>query len=190
MRIVPLAGCDARALTAAAQLLVGEFSEHWPDAWPTLAAGEEEVGHALAPEKVAFAALADDGALLGWIGGQPMYDGAVWELHPIVVDRAHQGRGIGRALVAALEGELAARGALTIWLGTDDCAELTSLGGVDLYPDIAAKLARVESRPEHPFGFYRALGFALAGVVPDANGPGKPDILMAKRIAPARRDGT
>jgi aminoglycoside 6'-N-acetyltransferase I len=30
--------------------------------------------------------------------------------------------------------------------------------------------------------FYRKLGFVIVGVVPDANGPGKPDILMAKRV--------
>ena len=34
----------------------------------------------------------------------------------------------------------------------------------------------------HPFAFYRKLGFVLAGVLPDANGRGKPDIFMAKRL--------
>jgi aminoglycoside 6'-N-acetyltransferase I len=183
--VVPLGEADASTREAAARLLVEEFREHWPEAWPTLASAEAEVALALAPEKVALAAVTPEGGLLGWIGGQPMYDGAVWELHPLVVARAAQGRGVGRRLVAALEKELSTRGALTLWLGTDDCAELTSLGGVDLYPDVVAKLATVDSRKDHPFGFYRALGFSLAGVVPDANGWGKPDILMAKRIAPA-----
>ena len=185
-RIAPLEPGDAAGRRAAAELLISEFREAWPEAWPTRASAEDEVEQALAPEKIALAALDADGALIGWIGGQPMYDGLVWELHPLVVDRAHQRRGIGRQLVGALETELAARGALTIWVGTDDCAELTSLGGVDLYPDIASKLVSVASERGHPFGFYRALGFSLAGVVPDANGPGKPDILMAKRVAPTR----
>lgn len=143
---------------------------------------------ALAPEKIALAAVDPTGRLLGWIGAQPMYGGAVWELHPLVVGRAFQRRGIGRRLVEALERELSARGALTLWLGTDDEGGLTSLGGIDLYPDLPARLASVTCREEHPLGFYRALGFVVAGVVPDANGPGKPDILMARRLTgPATR---
>ncbi len=31
--------------------------------------------------------------------------------------------------------------------------------------------------------FYQKVGYTVVGVVPDANGLGKPDILMAKRIA-------
>lgn len=185
MRIVPLDAVGPELRRDAARMLVEEFREHWPDAWPTLSDAEREVGLALAPEKVALGAVGADGTLLGWIGAQPMYEGAVWELHTLVVGRSAQGRGVGRRLVLELEALLHARGALTLWLGTDDEAQLTSLGGVDLFPDIVGKLATLESDQRHPFGFYRRLGFVVAGVVPDANGPGKPDILMAKRILPA-----
>jgi aminoglycoside 6'-N-acetyltransferase I len=44
------------------------------------------------------------------------------------------------------------------------------------------KLAHIRNIKGHPFAFYLKMGFVLAGVVPDANGRGKPDILMAKRI--------
>jgi aminoglycoside 6'-N-acetyltransferase I len=36
----------------------------------------------------------------------------------------------------------------------------------------------------NPLAFYQRVGFEIVGVIPDANGPGKPDILMAKRVSP------
>ena len=34
----------------------------------------------------------------------------------------------------------------------------------------------------HPYEFYQKQGFVIIGVMPDANGLGKPDILMAKSV--------
>ncbi len=105
------------------------------------------------------------------------------ELHPLVVDPAFHARGIGRSLVAALEARAAAEGFLAIHLGTDDWVEGTTLGGADLFPDPLAKLAAIAPTPRgHPFFFYRGLGFEPVGLIPDANGFGKPDILMSKRL--------
>ena len=30
--------------------------------------------------------------------------------------------------------------------------------------------------------FYQKLGYEIVGLIPDANGPGKPDIMMARRL--------
>lgn len=182
MQIIGLGAEDEQLLVAAAALLVEGFREQWPEAWPDLAAAMEEVQEAIAPESICRAALDDSGELLGWIGGQPAYDGNVWELHPLVVRPERQGEGIGQALVADFEAQAAARGGLTIMLGTDDEADLTSLGGVDLYPSPLAHLAALSSRRRHPYEFYLRCGFAVVGVIPDANGFGKPDILLAKRV--------
>jgi hypothetical protein len=38
-------------------------------------------------------------------------------------------------------------------------------------------------RGEHPGEFYLRLGFRIVGVLPDANGRGKPDIFVAKSLA-------
>ena len=103
-------------------------------------------------------------------------------LHPLVVRQDRQRQGIGRALVADLEERVRERGALTLSLGTDDLNNQTSVSGVDLYPDLLEHLARIRNEHNHPFEFYLKQGFALVGVIPDATGWGRPDLMMAKRI--------
>ncbi|HZO15973.1 MAG TPA: GNAT family N-acetyltransferase [Polyangiaceae bacterium] len=179
--IVDLDHLDPEHHTSAARILHEAFRDHWPGAWPTLADARDEVAEALSADRIALAAL-EQQQVLGWIGAQPSHGYSAWELHPLVVAETQRARGIGRLLVRALEERLAQRSAVTLWLGTDDETELTSLAGRDLYPDVLTELATLENRGEHPFTFYQRLGFSVVGVIPDANGPGKPDILMAKRI--------
>ena len=77
----------------------------------------------------------------------------------------------------------AARGGLTLWLGSDDENDETTVSGVDLYEDVSGAIRDLAVvRGEHPCEFYRRLGFHVVGLMPDANGPGKPDIFFAKRI--------
>ena len=103
----------------------------------------------------------------------------------MVVHREYRRRGIGRALVDAFEGEVASRGGLTITLGTDDDSGMTSLSDVNLYEDLPGHLARLRDLGRgHPFLFYRNLGYVVTGVMPDANGPGRPDIYMSKSVRP------
>jgi aminoglycoside 6'-N-acetyltransferase I len=56
------------------------------------------------------------------------------------------------------------------------------IGGVDLYSALPEGLAAVRSWGQHPLPFYRRLGFHVIGVMPDANGPGRPDIFLGKRL--------
>lgn len=166
--------------TMLADLLVAGFREHWPNAWPDRASGLEDVRDVLA-RGFALAAL-DGDQVVGWIGGLPEYDGHVCELHPLVVRPERQGQGIGRLLVRAFEAEARQRGAVTAMLGTDDEDSMTTLAGVDLYDDLWGHVARIRNIKGHPYTFYQKMGYTIVGVLPDANGPGKPDIYMAKRL--------
>jgi aminoglycoside 6'-N-acetyltransferase I len=176
VRIVDLVPGDEAVVEACAALLTEGFERDWPGAWPDREAGRAEVLECAADGLIARVALDDAGVVLGWIGGRPEYDGNVWELHPLVVRADRRRLGVGRALVEDLERLTAARGGLTMRVGSDDITDMTSLGGVDLYPDPLAHLAAI--------AFYQRCGFALVGVVPDANGLGKPDIILAKRLRP------
>ena len=182
MNIISPTSENTRLLQQAAQLLVEAFCEHWPDAWPTFEEGLKEVHEMLEAERICRFAVDEQGNLLGLIGGIPGYDGNVWELHPLAVQPDRQGRGIGRALVEDLEEQVRSRGGLTITLGTDDEDSMTSLSNVDLYENAWEKIQNIRDLKGHPFGFYQKLGYAVTGVVPDANGIGKPDILMSKRV--------
>ena len=182
MRIVDLRPGDHALVRQVAALLVESFAEHWPNAWPDLAAALAEVHQSFGEGRLSRVAVDDEGTAVGWVGGIRQYDGHVWELHPLVVSPTRRRQGIGRALVTDLEERVRERGGLTLWLGTDDEDEQTTLGGVDLYPDVLGHLARIRNLRGHPYEFYQKLGFTIVGAMPDANGPGRPDIFMAKPV--------
>lgn len=167
------------AVAQAAALLHRVFAPQ--GSWVTLTEAEDEVAGMQASERLLRVALAD-GDVIGWIGGIPEYDGNVWELHPLVVAPEWQGRGVGTALVRDFESLVAARGGLTIQLGSDDVTDATSLSGVDLYSETFEKIRAIRNLKRHPFEFYQKQGYSIIGVVPDANGRGRPDILMGKRV--------
>lgn len=183
MRIVNVAQVDESDRQQIALVLIKAFNGQW---LPDLDSALEAIQESLRPDHVSRVAIDDDGRVLGWIAAIPQYgkpaNVTAWELHPLAIDPAHQGRGIGRALVADLEQQVAARGAVTLYVLTDDLDNSTSLGGVDLYPDPLEQLATIRNLKGHPYEFYLKCGFVLAGVIPDADGIGKPDILLAKRV--------
>ncbi len=169
-----------------ARLLFDAFRDH-AAAWPTFESARQEVIDSLVPERISRVIVDGSADVLGWIGAIPIYDGHVWEVHPLVVHHAHRRRGIGRALVADLEQLAAVRGVLTLWAGSDDENNETTMGGVDLYANIPEAMRDIRNLHDHPFEFYLRVGFRIAGVLPDANGRGKPDIFLAKRVAVTAR---
>src|SRR5215213_5638669 len=173
---------DEDAIDQAATLLIEAFP-HW---LPTMEVARDEVMQALEQDRICLVAQAHD-QILGWIGGIPEYSHA-WELHPLVVSADACHMRVGASLVTALEERVRAADALTLYLGTDDAGPSpgTSAGGTDLFPDVLSHASNLRVI-DHPAGFYLRLGFEIVGLIPDADGPGKPDILMAKRV---RGDGS
>lgn len=72
---------------------------------------------------------------------------------------------------------------MTIHAGADDERDdgETSFANVDLYDDLPGKI-RDFSPGTHQSAFYMKLGYKIIGVMPDANGIGKPDIFLGKRL--------
>ncbi|MGI5239716.1 N-acetyltransferase family protein [Dactylosporangium sp. CA-139066] len=88
-----------------------------------------------------FVAVDDDGAVRGWVAVSPTSTRAVYAgvvEHSVYVDPAAQGRGIGRALLAALIASTEAAGIWTIQSG--------------VFPENTASLA-----------LHRAAGFRIVG---------------------------
>ena len=175
MEIVTLHKSDATRVREAGDLLREAFPHAYGDC------AEEEMERCLEAERVALVAL-DEGHVIGFVGAIPQYGETGWELHPLAVRASRQGEGVGTRLIHALEEAVAQRGAITVYLGTDDEFDKTSLSGVDLYDDLFGKIERIRNLRRHPFAFYQKMGYRIVGVLPDVNGVGKPDIWMAKRI--------
>ena len=182
MDIIPFATLTPDQLRNAARILIDSLA-HVHGAWKTMDEADEEVRSRLAdPEWNGFAAV-EAGSVLGWIGYITTYSHA-WELHPLVVDPAHQRRGVGTLLMRTLEDAARKAGAISLYLGSDDDFGGTTAFGADLYGNIPSAIAglKLTGGSPHPLEFYRRAGFTVVGFIPDANGPGRPDIWFAKRL--------
>jgi len=179
MNIVNMNALDESQLGQAAQMLLDELPQGWSDFDDAMGEVNELLGE---PDFLLLAAV-DGGEVAGWGGMQPHYDGNVFELHPLVVRRGWQGKGVGRDLVCALEEAARARGALTFWAAADDekPGGETSFANADLYDGLPERIRNFEPGA-HQSAFYLKLGFKIVGVMPDANGKGKPDIFLAKAL--------
>lgn len=176
MEIVNLSMADKDRIHQTAIILQESF-----EAWPTYEEALNEVMDSMVEGKISRVLINNDGKVVGWIGGESQYNGKVWEIHPLVVDKAYRQNGLGRMLVMDFEKQVAEKGGITIILGSDDETDHTNASNQDLYTDIPGFIKNFHSEV-HPANFYMKLGFVIVGFIPDANGLGKPDIIMAKRV--------
>lgn len=156
--------------------------EAFPQAWKAIDEGLEEVEGCLEDGKIALVAIINSQAV-GFVGAMPQYGTTGWEMHPLVVSKAYRKTGVGGRLVKELEKEVLLQGGVMIYLGSDDEFGSTSLSNCDLFEDTFEKIGDIKNLKKHPFEFYQKQGYKIVGVFPDANGIGKPDIWMAKRLA-------
>ncbi len=166
-----------------AEILMDGFSDTGTTAWQTLAECLKEVENSLVEEKISRIAVDDAGEVLAWTIGAEIYEGFTWELELLVVRRDKKLNGLGRKMLADFENEVKRRGGSVVLLGSDDENNRTSLGGIELYPNPLEHLARIKNLRGHPFEFYQKCGYTITGVVPHANGFGKPDIWLAKQLS-------
>lgn len=94
----------------------------------------------------------------------------------------HQVKGIASDLVAHYQAEARRKGGITFCSGTDDEDGRTSLANTDLYTDLFRHIAEITNLGRHLYEFYERQGYMIVGVIPDSNGSGKPNIIMAKRL--------
>ena len=189
-KVISLSDNDPEMLHRAAVVMVQGFALSGSPYVPDEKTALQELSQLLAEGCLLRVAVVENGEIVGLIGGQSRYDGNVWELHALVVHPDYQGQGIGRMLVMALESLASQHGAVTLWLGADDVTDLTNLSRRDLYPDPLEALRAIRNLHGHPYEFYQKCGFAIVGVLPDANGYGKPDIFMAKRIGSSTKSAS
>jgi len=169
---------NEKQINQSAQMLTDEL----PLGWAAFGEAIDEIKERLVPQNTLLAAV-ENGEVLGWCGILPSYEGKVFELHPLVVVKHMQRKGIGTMLVKALEDAARSRGGITMWLGADDDKPdgETSLANVDLYDNLPKHIKEFDPGT-HQTAFYLKMGFKVVGVMPDANGIGRPDIYLAKRL--------
>lgn len=132
--------------------------------------------------KINLIALDEKNEVIGWICGIENYNLHVWEIQPLVIRSDYQHKRLGSLLLSEFEKEVFLRKGITIILGIQDENHETSLSNVDIYDNTLKKIKKIKNLKHNSYEFYLKNGFSIVGVIPDSNGLGKPDILMAKRV--------
>lgn len=176
MTVVDLGCLDEAQLERLMALTLVAAAEHAPGWMPTLEHVRETIDEARG--KHARVAVVD-AEPVAWIAAAHDW-GRIWEIHPLIVAREHQRRGIGRLLVQDVEARAAADGALTLLLSTSDMTNATSVSNVDPYA-APIDLAIAVTKP-HPVAFWQRCGFRIVGITPDAEAAGQPSITLAKSL--------
>ena len=179
-------GALAPVRRADAARILREALAHLPSAYNAPGEADAEVAMRSADNDWLGHAALEGERLVGWIGAIRTYSHG-WEIHPLVVAPDRQRRGIGSALLAALEARARREGVLTLFLGSDDDYGGTNLFGRNLWPDVTSHIAVTEATARgHALTFYRRHGYEIVGLLPDVNGAGRPDIMLAKRLTTSR----
>jgi len=165
----------------AARILFEAFGTINSEAWPTMESARREVSECVERPNLCVGVL-DGERLAGWVGLRPLY-AKTWELHPLVIDSAFRGKGLGRRLLEKLEEKAREKGLIGIALGTDDDTFRTSLSRARIdRSNIFREIERIENLRAHPYEFYEKCGYMIVGLIPNANGRNKPDIWMWKSL--------
>ena len=162
------------------EMLFDGFSDTGAKAWSTMDECFETLNDSLKETKISRIAIDDKDHVAAWTIGEEIYTGYTWELELLVVRRDTKLKGIGRRMLEDFEDQVRRRKGTVVFLGSDDENNRTSLGGIELYPNPMEHAAKIENLGGHPYEFYEKCGYTITGVIPDANGFGKPDIWMTK----------
>jgi len=165
----------------AEKMLIETFSKAnmWPDLDKNKAA--ETVNKCLNDKNICLGITVNN-SLIGWIGLRPMYE-KTWELHPMVVKNDCQKKGYGKILLKEAEKIARENGIIGIFIGSDDETNKTSLSDKEITGEnIFDEIKNIKNYKNHPFEFYIKCGYCIIGMIPNANGPKKPDILLWKDI--------
>jgi len=156
--------------------------EELSNGWKTIEDAYDEIEELIQSDGY-FYALIDNEKIIGWGGILPSYQGNVYEIHPMVIKNSYQNKGYGGLLLKHLEDKARSLGGLTIYAASDDEFEdrKSSLRGIDGYKDIYDKMKTFDPK-NHPARFYIKYGYQLIGLMPDANGIGKHDLILGKRL--------
>ncbi len=162
------------------EMLSDGFSDTGTEAWSTEKECKETLDESLKKENISRIGI-NNSKVLAWTIGAKVYP-VTWELELLVVRRDSKLKGIGRKMLEDFEEQVLKRGGTSVFLGSDDENNRTNLGGIELYPDPMEHAAKIKNLSRHPYEFYEKCGYTITGVIPHANGFGKPDIWMTKRL--------
>ena len=172
---------SAETITQAEKMLIETFpgTGMWPDLDEKAAA--EELNECIKDQNICIG-IKTENKLIGWVCLRPMYK-KTWELHPMLIKTEFQGKGYGKILIKELEKLAQEKGIIGMMVGSDDETNKTSLSEKEITEEnILDEIRNIKNYKNHPYEFYKKCGFIIAGIFPNANGPGKPDIWLWKDI--------